>query len=40
VEIMARGENTGTTRAARVRRKWQGDEIGGNPGYIKFSHIA
>ena len=39
VETMARGENTGTGRAARVRMKWQDDGTGGSPVYIKFSHI-
>ena len=36
VETMARGENTGTTRAAGVKMKWQGDETGSSPEYIKF----
>jgi len=40
VETMARTENTGTTRAAGVRMKWQGDGTGGSPVYIKFSHNA
>jgi len=40
METMARGENTGTTRAAGVRMKWQGDGTGSSLVYIKFSHIA
>jgi len=40
VETMARTENTGTTRAAGVRMKWQGDGTGGSPVYIKFLHNA
>jgi len=40
VETMARGENTGTTRVAGVRTKWQSDGTVDSPGYIKFSHIA
>jgi len=39
-ETMARGQNTGTTRAARVRTNWQGDGTRGSSVYIKFSHIT
>ena len=38
-ETMARGKNVRTARAAGVMMKWQGDETGGSPVYIKFSYI-
>ena len=40
VETMVKEKNTESIRAAEVRMKWQGDETGSSPVYIKFLHIA